>query len=334
MDVRPVRPTDAPLVLALVLDAGSHLVRSCAWSEDKPTTQSILRAIIPMPAMGRSWIARHENSIALLEARPRQYVIGWDVTRLVVRGNPDYVLPAVVAAAKEHLQSRGVPRLFARVSSDSHELLLQIGFTPLAREYILLSAATDSQEDVPLPAESRYRMPQDAWPLHQLEQELTPALVRQIEGLTSMDWVQNGRQRSDIVVEIDGKIAAWIGWMRKPRQGFYQMGMMIHPDYPDLGPDLLRYALRSLPPGSRCAARVREYQTEALRTFTDAGFSIEAEDTLMVKHAGLELAREPKGLRRVVGVPSMQVFHNRMGTLGPPFAPVANEQSPFEDGRL
>ena len=118
MDVRPVRPTDAPLVIALALDEGSHLVRSYPWPAANPVARSILQTVLLVPLPGRAWIAHDGSDVALLEMQPRQYVIGWDVTRLVTRGNSEWVLPAVVQAGVGHLQSRGVPRLFARCSPD------------------------------------------------------------------------------------------------------------------------------------------------------------------------------------------------------------------------
>jgi hypothetical protein len=246
--------------------------------------------------------------VALLEMQPRRYVIGWDIIRLAAREDTDVVLEAVVQAAVAHLQSRGVPRLFARCLSDADDVLRALSFHPLAREHILLGPEGTVAGDSSLPPDSRYRMPSDAWPLHQLEQELTPAPVRQLEGLTSQEWSSRPRGMSEIVVERDGRIVAWIGRGTKPRHGVAQVGMLIHPGHADLGSDLLQQTLQMAPAGCRLLARVRDYQVESLRAYLDAGFEQVAEETLMLRHAALEVAPAMKARMRVVSVPSMQTF--------------------------
>jgi hypothetical protein len=256
----------------------------------------------------------------LLEAEPRQYVIGWDVTRLAVRGDNMTVLEAVVQAATAHLQSRGVPRLFARCREDASAALKSLEFHSLACEHILLGPKADAAQDVPLPVDSRYRMPSDAWPLHQLELETTPALVRQLEGLTSLDWSKRIRERAEIVVERDGRIVAWIGWGAKVRPGLLQLGLLVHPRHTELAPDLLNHALKTLESDCRFVARVRSYHPEVLQTLLDAEFRVVREETLMVKHAAVQLARAATGRMRVAGVPGIQALRIRLGPGG--LAPV------------
>lgn len=330
MDVRPVRPTDAPLVIALALDEGSHLVRSYPWPAANPVARSILQTVLLVPLPGRAWIAHDGSDVALLEMQPRQYVIGWDVTRLVTRGNSEWVLPAVVQAGVGHLQSRGVPRLFARCSPDRDDALRALDFHPLAREHVLLGPEVTKGGDSSLPLDSRYRIPPDAWPLHQLEQETTPSPVRQFEGLTSLDWSSKRRDMSEIVVERDGRIVAWIGWGTKPRRGIVRAGMLLHPAHRELGADLLQHALHQAPAGSRLMARVREYQVDTLRAFLDAGFHVVGEETVMVKHAALEPAPAAKKRMRVVSVPSMQTFPIRVDPEGLALAHPLPEQRPYE----
>lgn len=250
-------------------------------------------------------MAKEGASVALLEAKPRQYVLGWDVTRLVARGNHDSVLPSVVQAATMHLQSHGVPRLFARCKEESSQLLSTVDFHTLAREQLLLGPAEKVTGDATLPPDSRYRMPQDAWPLHQLELEITPPLVRNFEGLTSLDWSKRKPNMSEIVVERDGRIVAWIGWGPKLRGRVLEIALLLHSGSKELGPVLLHHALKNLPEGCRFLARVRDYHVEALNTFQDAGFDTVAEETIMVKHASVEVAREGKRRLRVARVPSI-----------------------------
>lgn len=313
MDVRLARPTDAALVLSLALDADSHIVKGFEWQVSNDTVRSLARATLPLATRGRAWLARDEHAVALLEAEPRQYVIGWDITRLVVRGDDvDDAVASVVGAAVCHLQNRGVPRLFARVGEEAAEGLRPLGFNALAREYVLLSPSVHKSETASPPADSRYRMPQDSWPLHQLEAEITPALVRQLEGLTSHDWSRPVRRMSEIVVEREGRVVAWISWGTPLGPHHRSMSMLLHPDDKDLAPVLILHALQQGTDGYRFVARVRDYHIHALRAFTDLGFSIEAEEVLLVKHAGVEFAPAFKPRMAVNTVPSISGFNAQL----------------------
>src|SRR5206468_8640791 len=134
----------------------------------------------PLALRARGWLTRAGSSVALLEAAPRRYVIGWDITRLVVRGDPTFIVPPLVQAATDHVRSKGVPRLFARCCPEASDVLREVGFQPLAREYLLQGPVETVRGERPLPEGSRYRMPQDSWPLHQLESAVTPPMVRQL----------------------------------------------------------------------------------------------------------------------------------------------------------
>jgi len=331
MDVRQVRPTDAPLVLSLAIDESSHLVNGRDWPRANSLRRTLVRATLPLALPGRSWIARDGSSVALLEAQPRQYVIGWDITRLVVRGDALRVLPPVVDAATSHLQTRGVPRLFARCREEARERLKALGFQPLACEFVLLGPKGRPAADVSLPDESRYRMPADEWPLHQLEHDCTPPLVRQFEGLTSLTWSRKDDNVSEIVVERDGRIAAWIGWGARVGPGQLQLGMLIHPRYKDLASVLLHHALRRMPLDHRFIARVRDYQCEAFRALLDAGFEIAAEEILMLKHATVEPVRAAKRRMRVASVPSIQALPIRLGPPARGLRPATTPTPVYED---
>jgi hypothetical protein len=309
MDVRLARPTDAPLVVALSLDESAHLVKSFGWPATNRVHRSLMRTAVPPIALpGRVWVARDARAAALLEAQPRRYVIGWDITRLVARGDSERVLGPILEVAIDHVRSRGVPRLFARCGEDGAAELKIVGFQPLAREYVLVGPTHPLAGAEALPDDSRYRMPQDAWPLHQLESEITPPLVRQLEGLTSLDWSAKIRGMSEIVVERDGRIAAWIGWGVNLGRGYTQIGMLIHPEHRDVGPVLLDHVLDSSPPQARFVARIRDYQTDVLGVFSDAGFTTVAEEILMIRHAAIELAREARRVK-VAPVPSIHAFN-------------------------
>jgi hypothetical protein len=311
MDVRPVRPTDVPLALTLSLDDRAHLVRGPDSPARNSFVRTLARAAIPLCLPGRAWLARDANSVALLEAVPRRYVIGWDVVRLVVHGEHNAVLGPVVQAAVDHLRARGVPRLFARCSEAASEELRMVAFHPLARELVLLSpGGLVDADDAPLPNGSRYRMPQDAWALHQLESEITPPLVRQLEGMTSVEWSHKLRAMSEIVVERDGRIVCWVGWGAPLGHDLRRIGLLVHPAERQVAIQLLHHVI-SRSPEHRFLARVREYDGEALNAFRDVGFVIADEEVVMVKHARVELARFAKPRIQAVQIPTAHIIHQR-----------------------
>lgn len=324
MDVRLARPTDALLVLGLSLDESAHLVRSEGWPSCNSVLRSLARVAAPYVPRGRLWVARGRAGCGLLEARPRRYVIGWDITRLAIRGDHPALLAPLLSAAVEHVQSRQVPRLFARCPEWAADELKPAGFHALAREYILVGEGAPGTVDEALPVDSRYRMPQDAWPLHQLESAITPTLVRQMEGLTSLDWSRRGPKMREIVVERDGRVVAWIGWGAHLAGHTSQLGLLIHPDYAGLGPGLLRHAMSQTAAGERVVARVRDYQPETLEAFRRAGFIVVTDEILLVKHAQVVPVQTLKPMIAVAGVPGVRVFRHHLrviaGNATPPLA--------------
>lgn len=312
MDVRQVRPTDAPLLLALALDERAQLVER----ERAPVARAIAQTVLPPAMRGKAWVARGARGVGLLQAQPRQYVLGWDVTRLAVRGDVPEIVGPLMHAATVHLQSRGVPRLFARCSQETCETLTSLDFHVLAREYILVGPLSYRGQEGPLPDDSRYRMPQDAWPLHQLESETTPALVRQLEGLTSSDWSHAKRDMTEIVIERDGHLVGWLSWDAKGRHGYARLGLLVHPAYRDVGPQLIAHAIAQAPTALRFVSRIRDYQVETLRSLTDAGFDITGEETLMVKHAGVQAVRTTGSKLRVSALTTITGVHTNFVTSG------------------
>jgi hypothetical protein len=139
-------------------------------------------------------------------------------------------------------------------------------------------------------------------------------LVRQLEGLSSSDWSYRVRDMSEIVVERDGRIAAWIGWSTKARNGSLSLKMLVHPEYKELGPQLLFHVLNQSKPHAQFTTRVREYQVETLAAFEEAGFEVTAEEIVLVKHAAVELARvEERARLRTVRVPGIPALPTHLG---------------------
>ncbi len=322
MDVRLARPTDAAVVLALALDDRAHLVRAPESVGLRTSLGALARSVLPLAFKDRMWIASDGADVAILEARPRQYVIGWDVIRLAGRGDREAVAGAVLEEAMQHLHRRGIPRLFARSDQDAQEDLMALGFRPLGHEHILIGSRGGTDETVDLPVGSRYRMPQDAWALHQLENAITPPLIRQLEGPTSGQWAAPEKGMSEIVVERDGIAVAWIGWGGRAASGARRLGLLIHSDHRNLAPALLHYVLSQTDSSTTFQARVRDYQSELLSAFEETGFRIVGEEVLMIRHGGVVPVRERPRMR-VAPAPSIQAF---------PFASPISQARPVTAG--
>lgn len=306
MHIRLARPTDAPLILSLALSEESHLIKDPVRPSRWLLPRTFAAALMPPARPNRVWIGRDGECCVMLEVNPRRYVIAWDIVRLVAHGTCEDLLAPLFGAVTHDMQRRGVPRLFARAGEETADRLRPHGFEPLAREVVLVGPGRVAPRDGGLPPGSRYRMPQDAWPLHQLEHEITPPLVRQLEGITSLDW-SDGKHGAEIVVERDGKIVAWIGW-RAARGTFRPMGILVHHDHIDVGPELIHHALRETGT-SRALVRVRDYQAETISLLQAAGFEPIGEETLIVKYARVVPARARVPVaRNVAGLPTMRAF--------------------------
>jgi hypothetical protein len=305
MHVRPVRATDAPFALGLLLDQRAQLVGSV--NSSRQDRLAACSALLGVPGREKAWMVKDQRDVGLIGAVPREYVIGWDLTQLAVRGNVNKLVPVLTDAVTSHVQALGVGRLFARVNGEDHPLT-NVGFRPLAREYVMEGAAEPAPEEDPLPAESRYRMPEDAWPLHQLEMEITPTYVSQVEGSTSARWSSRRPKLSQIVVERNGQIVAWIGWrQRRAKSG--DLSLLLHPSHMDLASPLLNHVLRQArDPGVKFRTRVRDYQPETLNAMQRAGFSIEQEQIMLVKHGLVDYAKATQGRLKAVKVPSLPVL--------------------------
>jgi hypothetical protein len=307
MDVRLARPTDAAVVLALALDDRAHLVRDPESAGLRETLGALARSVLPLAFKDRMWIACDGGDVSFLEARPRRYVIGWDVVRLAAHGDREAIVGAVLDEAMQHLQRQGIPRLFARSPEAGHEELVALGFRPLRREHVLTGSVTQPVEPHALPDGSRYRMPQDAWALHQLESSVTPPLIRQLEGASAGQWAESARGMSEIVVERDDQVIGWIGWGSRGTRGVRRLDLLVRSDCRELAPVLLGHVLAQSPPGTTFQARVRDYQSELLSTFYAAGFRLVGEEVLMVRHGGVVPVRVRPRMR-VAPAPGIQAF--------------------------
>jgi N-acetylglutamate synthase-like GNAT family acetyltransferase len=278
--------------------------------------RGVLAAVL-VPGGERTWIAENEGPppvgvVGFAQARPRRYVLGWELTRVRVRRDQEAqdVLAALIQEILQYLQDRGIPRLFARTPEDSYAntLLTGCGFTQLLSETVFVRRPSPARPPVDTPVGMRYRMPQDAWPLRQLENSQTPLLISQLEGLTSSSWtmpkhrLSRREEPADLVIERNGEIVGWVGWSFVPAghgmSEHTRLAIMTDAQHTELAAPLLDYALYvvgSKHPASEIIVRLRDYQHSIRPALEDRGFVESARYVLHIKHGRLQVAAQPAG---------------------------------------
>ncbi len=278
-----------------------------------------------VPGREKTWVAEDRGVLAgFVQARPRSVVLGWEIIRVHVHPDcePVQVVGALVQEMLGHLQEKGIPRLFARtqIDSEGHLCMNACGFTHLTSESVFLREAQKTPPPEEMPTGMRYRMPQDAWPLRQLESSQTPQMVSQLEGLTSLNWSMPRQRRwgkdrtSELVVERDGELAGWVGWVFVGVGGgcrdHVRLGILAHTDDTEMAAAMVEYALHAISgerPTARIIVRLRDYQMPLNRVLEDHGFTEVFRETLHIKHGRLQLL--PKRVSRLLEfVPTVRAF--------------------------
>ena len=305
MKTRVARQTD----LLKIRSLGGDVVRIL---EPSPLddARGLVSAIL-MPGGEKVWITEDDSGlVGCAQARPRKYVLGWELVRLEIRRNRDEesVTAELIQDVLQHLQDQGIPRLFARTKESSlgEEILVACGFTVLLSETIFVREPNAARAPASTPTGLRYRMPQDAWPLRQLESGQTPQLISQLEGLTSASWsmpryaVLRREEHTDLIIERDGEIVGWAGWSfvgaTHGAREHARLSLMIDAEHCDLGSPLLDYALYAINakrPTAQIIVRLRDYQEPLRSALFDHDFAEAGRESLLIKHGRLETVAKP-----------------------------------------
>lgn len=180
---------------------------------------------------------------------------------------------------------RGARRLMARSDTDSPltGTLRSVGFTAYAREYVY--AMTAIPQGIP-GKRVRIQEKSDVWSIHQLYLQTTPRDVQNAEALTSHVWDidQEGRTRRGWFVPTDSGASAYVR-VRTNRR-FHLLDAMYHLESLAFMPDLFHavfHALRNESPRP-VYIQVRGYQQELETLLESLGFSLEADQLMMVRY--------------------------------------------------
>lgn len=309
---------DAFAVRSLSADPSS-LILGPSQFQDAP---GVLGATL-LPGREKAWVARDSRgAVGFLQARPRGYVLGWEIVRLHVRSDadPEPLSGTLVQHVLAYLQERGIPRLFARTQpgSQGQAVIGGCGFSLLTSECFLIREPSKIGPPDEMPVGMRYRMPQDAWPLRQLENSQTPPLVSELEGLTSLSWSMPSHRRwarneqCELVVEREGQLVGWVGWKfhRAGRRETARLGLLTGVDESDMASSLVQYALHLIGNENSHASviiRLRDYQMASEMPFKDLGFEEACRESLHIKHGRLQFIPR-KSARLLEFVPTVHAF--------------------------
>ena len=261
------------------------------------------QALTPSPSRITLGWWKGVNLGGLVSAHTRAGSRIWEVDRLYLHSlGPDrgadrdadtgWPSPAPELESLELLESlvhqagcKSAERIFLRIPSVSPVATVaqRCGFFPSFGETLFegKNIAAASSEDSPIP-NLRTRLIQDDYPLFQLFTAATPPSVRTAVAMTFDQWrdSQEGLQENtrQWVVECDDRITAWLSLPGSHRNGPAQL--LVHPDHPELVPDLINLALNSA--GAR-SWLLPDYQDHLRSYLQQRGLQAVTNYTMLIK---------------------------------------------------
>ncbi|HZP25847.1 MAG TPA: hypothetical protein VFB90_02250 [Dehalococcoidia bacterium] len=197
-----------------------------------------------------AWISVRGATIrGMISARRRAKRSVWEVDCLIVADEDERVCLDLLARMSEGVTKAGAGRIFLRLPAESPIIsqACETGFFAYGKNLLL------RLERVPQLAEPNLELrpsaPQDLFGRYQLYNRTTPANVRFIEGMTLRDWQAAqepwGGRPSEAVLEHDGTIIGEARWLGNDDRS--RIVLALDPAHANRAPDLVAYAVRSLP---------------------------------------------------------------------------------------
>ena len=162
-----------------------------------------------------TWVSVRGATIrGVISARRRAKRSAWEVEVLIDASDDKDVVLSLLRRMTAGVTKLGAERVFLRLAADSHllDIAREAGFFTYSSE-TLYRHAGPLRAGSPCPA-ARPRTKTDTLGIFHLYTRSVPASVRAIEGPTLREWLAAlepwGGRPTDIVLEEDGVIAAWL----------------------------------------------------------------------------------------------------------------------------
>ena len=295
---RPLRPTDLPALASVwargrlpFAGGGIFCNEARVWErlgmEDRSwrLLERALQQWAPIGGGRLTWIVLRGLALrGLASARQRRgRRSAWEIDYLIVASGEEGACASLMEKLAGDLGRAGVEKVFLRL--DAHSRLLDVardgGFFPYLREQLWRLERAPGRLDCP-PLPMRLRTAADLLPLFQLYNASVPATVRRREALTLREWaaVQEGGRCQHLVLQKDGRLAAWL---RLSRQGGAGRFALLTPRREGAALDnLLATALHYLHDRRPIFCLVPEHERALAARLVDLGFQPGAEYAVLV----------------------------------------------------
>jgi hypothetical protein len=300
--IRALRPTDALAYVEFWHQVAADRRESGDGGappfQPVPTLVGFLGRSLALEAGRESWVQIERGQISgLVTAKRREGTDVWDVDQLAVLPRADAgrtcvrLLEQLLTAAVDE----GVHKVFLRLDEDdpAQEWARQVGFFQYVRETLYYRTELPTLANPPSLPGVRPRRAADHQGLFQLYSAAVPIRVRQAEAMTLQEWrwmdgwgmrpvtlrLVEGGQRSDYVVETDGRLGGWLQVDRRRRR----LACLTDPrDSVDEGA-LLALGMRRLKAGRAASCYARDYQSGLANALEELGFSVIRRDALYAR---------------------------------------------------
>ena len=264
-----------------------YVVGPEAWNCNMALRKAVVGQLLPLGGHWHHWIAiEDQRLVGLIIARDRTSPHIWQVSHLLLSNEAIDLAPEffhqITAGAYRH----SIEKLFLRLPLDSplKHIALDQGFEPYLVER--LYQRPESQGNLRSPSRGisgpwRTKTKQDNWSIFQLYSAVTPATVKQAEGLAYAEWLLARERKNgsyEKVWEKDGQIR---GWARvRPWCNGVLFEFLFYPGDEAAFIPLIQTVVRGR---QTIYSLTYSYQTQIQTLLGDEGFSTLAEHALFLK---------------------------------------------------
>lgn len=340
--IRPVRYRDLPALKTLFADAfsaeyerrGVELTSQFGrWQQVYPLVRALALFPNPYQYLLNLHVAECDGTVAgFIQTSPgNQSRTRWHVDYLAVapafrgRGIGKALLEFIFVAYSQ----TGVQTYTLQVDVRNQAglaLSSQEGFRPYATVgyYQASAELLASFSPVPPPSGLRPMRAKDSDQLAELYIASTPAPVRLVDSRTPADfeaglierslelWRRRMRECEETRYVVDGPERSLVAFLRilaqfRAETTPHTIQLTVHPGYPDLASDLLRFAmgkLRGYPPGA-ALTWCMQYHPHKRQVFEEAGLQLVTEDLCLVKDGAITL-KLPATAHKAEEIPALK----------------------------